>query len=104
MKGEHDPKQIEMERIVELPKSEREQTSHDFSRTLDQKPAYPKVLLRRLTDDDICTHTRDMHIFETEQQKPTATKKRKIPLEKDLNPSKKLNNNSAKIANTSDSD
>ena len=93
MKGEHDPKRIETERIIELPKSEREQTKHDFSKTLDQKPAYPKVVLRRLTDDDICTHTRDMHIFETEQQKPIATKKRKIPLEKDLNPTKKLNNN-----------
>ena len=104
MKGEHDPKRIEMERIIELPKRESKQTNDGLRKILDPKPAYPMVLLRRLTDDDICTNTRDVHIFETEQQKTTNTKKRKIPLEKDLNPTKKLNNNSAKIANTSDSD
>ena len=104
MKGEHDPKRIEMEKIIELPKSEREQANNSLSKTLDQKPAYPIVLLQRLTDDDICSHTRDIHILETVQEKPTGTKKRKIPLEKDLNPTKKFNNNSAKIANNSDSE
>ena len=104
MKGEHDPKRIGMERIIELPKSELEQTNDGLSKTLDQKPAYPMVVLRRLTDDDICTYTRDMYIFETAQQKPTGRKKRKISLEKDLNPTKKLNSNSAKIVNNSDSE
>ena len=101
LKDEQDRKRIETE--IELPESEREHNNHDLSKSLDKKPVYPMVLLRKLTDDEIRTHASDMNIYRTEQQKSTATKKRKILLEKDLNPRKKLNNNSAKIAITSDS-
>ena len=104
MKDEQDRKRIETERINELPESERKQTNHDLSKSLDKTPVYPMVVLRRLTADEIRTHAGDMYMYETEQQKSTATKKRKILLEKDLNPKKKLNNNSAKIAITSDSE
>ena len=104
MKNDQDRKRIETERIIELPESESEHNNHGLSKSLDKTPAYPMVVLRRLTADEIRTHTGDMYMYGTKQQKSTATKKRKIPLEKDLNPKKKLNNNSAKIAITSDSE
>ena len=104
LKNEQNRKRIETERIIELPESEREHNNHGLSKSLDKKPVYPMVSLRRLTADEIRTHISDMYMYGTEQQKSTATKKRKIPLEKDLNPKKKLNNNSAKIAITSDSE
>ena len=102
MKNEQDWKRIETERLIGLPESERKHNNHGLSKSLDKKPVYPMVVLRRLTADEIRTHISDM--YGTEQQKSTATKKRKIPLEKDLNPKKKLNNNLAKIAIISDSE
>ena len=104
LKNEQDWKRIETERIVESQENERKHNNYGLSKSLDKNPVYPMVVLRRLTADEIRTHTGDMYKYGAEEQKSTATKKRKIPLEKDLNPKKKLNNNSAKIAINSDSE
>ena len=101
MKNKQDRKRIETERIIELPESDGKQKNHGLSKTLDKRLVYPMVVLRRLTADEIRIHS---GIRDIKQQKPTVTKKRKIPLEKDLNPKKKLNNNSTKIAITFDSE